>query len=117
MKRLREVALRHLLDPGHHVVPVLRERRELADRLGGERGELRLHLAEVADRTLRELEALGDDVFGRRRMAGLDEVPRAFGRLGLDHDDVDLTGFVEPAGDDEIERALLHLLEGRVHDP
>ena len=111
------LGLGELLDAAHDIVPVLGERRELANRLGGELRELLLHLAELADRALRELEPVGDDVLGRRRMTRLDQVPRAGGRFGLDHDDVDITRVVHASGNDHVERALLDLLERGVRDP
>ena len=43
--------------------------------------------------------------------------PGVVGRLALDHQDVDHARLVPAAGDDDVERRLLGLLERGVHDP
>jgi hypothetical protein len=53
-------------------------------------GELLLGTNEFHDERLRCLESLRDDVFVRLDATGLNEVPRAFGRFGLNHHDGDV---------------------------
>ena len=91
------------LDGLEDVVAVVEEERELTGRLGGLLGEPLLRLAQHPDERLGGLEALGDDLLGRRRGATGDERDRADGGLGLDHHDRDVVTD-DAAGDDHVER-------------
>ena len=79
--------------------------------------ELELELDRRVDPLLRLFEALGDHLFGDLRRAGLVHVPRLLGATGLDHHDRDVAVGEAAAGDDELERRLVALLERGVRDP
>ena len=57
------------------------------------------------------------DLFGDLRRALFVELPRALGAAGLDHHDRDVAVVELTAGDDDLERRLVALLERRVRDP
>jgi hypothetical protein len=108
------------LDPGQDVVLVvehLGERQRRDATAGLDLGhELLLELDRLLDPHLAGLEPVRDDLFGDLGGAGLVVVPRLLGATGLDHHDGDVVTDT-PAGDDELEGALLDLLEGGVRHP
>ena len=116
-----ELALGERLDRGVDLVGVGQEHGVLLHLLRGLRGELLLRLDELREERLRGLEALRDDRLVGLRGAGLDQVPAALGRLGLDHHDRDILGAVglrhDAAGDHEVEDGVLQLLDVRERDP
>ena len=79
--------------------------------------QLELQVDRRVDPLLGVLEALGDDLFGDLRRAVVVEVPRHLGAAGLDHHDRDVAVVEVTAGDDDLERRLVTLLERRVRDP
>ena len=79
--------------------------------------QLDLELDRSLDPLLRCFEALRDHFFGDLRRAVFVEFPRVLGAAGLDHHDRDVAVVELAAGDDDLERRLLALLEGRVRDP
>ena len=104
----------------HRVVHVVAEERLGLPRLLRDADgvhELLLELDHLGDRDLGGLEALGDRLLGRGGGAVGEQRPRVVGRLALDHQDVDHARLVAAAGDDDVERRLLGLLERGVHDP
>ena len=79
--------------------------------------ELLLQLDRRVDPLLRCFEALGDELLGHLRGALFVELPRAFGATGLDHHDRDVAVVELTAGNDDLERGLVTLLERGVRDP
>ena len=82
------------------------------------RGQLGLRLAQHLDERLGGLQAVGDDLLGRRarrrrRPAG----PVWLGGLGLDHHDRDVAVVEHAAGDDHVEDGVAELGVGREGDP
>ena len=112
-----EVGLAGLGHGGEHVVLVVEEDRELERLLGRLGLELVLRAADRGDRGLGGLEALGDDLLGRRGAAGGDDVEDLLRGLGLDHHDRDVAVVEQAAGDDHVEGRLGELLGGREGDP
>ena len=117
---LGEVGAGERLDLGLDVVLVVEHRREL-ERRDAAAGldlldELVLEVDRLPDPHLAGLEPVGDHLFGDLRGAGLVVVPRLLGAAGLDHHDGDVVTDAA-AGDDQLEGALLDLLEGGVRDP
>ena len=117
---LGQIGADERLDLGLDVVLVVEHRREL-ERRDAAAGlhlldELVLEVDRLLDPDLAGLEPVGDHLLGDLRGAGLVVVPRLLGAAGLDHHDGDVVTDAAP-GDDELEGALLHLLEGGVRDP
>ncbi len=111
-------------EAGDVVVGLLRVRQEhrvLGDSLRGLLCEHVLCTDQLLEERLRSFEALGHDLFVRLGGAALDEVPAAFGSLGLDHHDGDVFRTVRSsdhtAGDDDVEDGLLELRHRRERDP
>ena len=102
-------------------VGVRREERELLNRLRGLIGERLLRLDQLGEERLRRLESLRDDGLVGLGGAAADELPAAFGGLGLDHHDRDVLVAVlvgdEAAGDGEVEDGLGELAELGEGDP
>ena len=116
-QRFTELRFRQRTHPFEEILAVLGERRELSRRLRRDLCELVLELAQLADPLLRFFQALRDDLFGRRLVAGLDQEPRVVGRFRFNHDDADVAVGVQAAGHGKVERALLDLLVCRERNP
>ena len=97
-------------------VVVLRLERRRGFGAAGRLDQLALQLDRLADPRLARLEALGDDLLGDLRRAGLVEAPGVLGAAGLDHHDGDIVVDLA-AGDDELERRRVAVLVGGVGDP
>ena len=101
-----------------HLVRVELARLEVRRGDAGLLDEPALHLHDLGDVPLRHLQALGHDLLGGRRATLLlDPLPRALGRLALDHQDVDAALVIDPSRHDHVERGEIQLLVGRVHLP
>ena len=105
---------------GDDLVDVVAEQRVgLPGLLGDADGvhELLLEVEDLADRGLGGLEPEGHVLLRGGGRPGGQQLPRVVGGLALDHQDVDLPAVVAAAGDHDVERGLLDLLERGVDDP
>lgn len=116
-ERLRQLGGDGLGERLEGVVLVVQEDRELADRLGGLGGQVRLGLAERLDEGLRGVQTGGDDLLGGSLGAVLDELDGLLGGLGLDHHDRDVAVLQDATGDDHVEDGVLELGVRRERDP
>jgi hypothetical protein len=116
-----EVLQRDSRDGVVHVVRVVREHGVVLNFLRRLVGELLLGTNEFHDERLRGLESLRDDVFVGLDAAGLNEVPRVFGRFGLNHHDGDVVLAIlardNATGNDDVEDGERHLVDGGECNP
>ena len=104
-----------------HVIRVIREHGVVLDFLRRLVSELLLGTNEFHDERLRGLESLRDDVFVGLDATGLNEVPRTFGRFGLNHHDGDVVLAIlardHATGYDDVEDGERHLVDGGECNP
>ena len=116
LHRFGDGVLGQLLDGVVGIGLVLEEQRELSGFLRSLRGQFHLRFAQDADELLRGIEALGHDLFGRRRSAALHEFDGVLGGFGFDHHDGDVVTD-DATCDDHVEDGVLELLVRRERNP